>query len=138
MILIFFGKFISYHFYVSFFFLKISFFSSKNLFFIIVWYCTCRLYTISVENVETDSMSYGIPWPYDSTKSNVLEDLANTDLEDKDLYDDDRCNFLSDFNPELSQLNQDFHPRYKLVLILTRNCHNLTRIFTPGINWFWF
>ena len=25
--------------------------------------------------------------------------------------------------------------RYKLGLILTRNCHNLTRIFTPGINW---
>ena len=40
----------------------------------------------------------------------------------------------SDFNPELSQLNQDFYPRYKLGLILTRNCHNLTRIFTPGIN----
>ena len=36
--------------------------------------------------------------------------------------------------PELSQLNQDFHPRYKLGLILTRNCHNLTRIFTPGRN----
>ena len=36
--------------------------------------------------------------------------------------------------PELSQLNQDFYPRYKLGLILTRNCHNLTRIFTPGIN----
>jgi hypothetical protein len=25
--------------------------------------------------------------------------------------------------------------RYKLGLILPRNCHNLTRIFTPGINW---
>ena len=25
--------------------------------------------------------------------------------------------------------------RYKLGLILTRNFHNLTRIFTPGINW---
>ena len=36
------------------------------------------------------------------------------------------------FNQEPSQLNQDFHPRYKLGLILTRNCHNLTRIFSPG------
>ena len=25
--------------------------------------------------------------------------------------------------------------RYKLGLIFTQNCHNLTRIFTPGINW---
>ena len=33
-----------------------------------------------------------------------------------------------DCNPELSQLNQDFYPRYKLGLSLTRNCHNLTRI----------
>ena len=24
---------------------------------------------------------------------------------------------------------------YNLGLILTQNCHNLTRIFTPGINW---
>jgi hypothetical protein len=39
------------------------------------------------------------------------------------------------FNPELSQLNQHFYPRYKLGLISTRNCHNLTSIFTPGINW---
>ena len=38
----------------------------------------------------------------------------------------------SDFTPELSQLNQDFYPRYKLGLILPRNCHNLARIFTPG------
>ena len=39
----------------------------------------------------------------------------------------------SNFTPELSQLNQDFHPRYTLGLILPRNCHNLTRISTPGI-----
>jgi hypothetical protein len=40
----------------------------------------------------------------------------------------------SNFNPELSQLNQDFYHRYKLGLILTRNCHNLTRIFTPDMS----
>ena len=28
----------------------------------------------------------------------------------------------------------DSRQRYKLGLMLTRNCHNLTRIFTPGIN----
>ena len=39
----------------------------------------------------------------------------------------------SAFNPELTQLNQDFHNRYKLGLILPRNCHNLTRIFSLGI-----
>ena len=35
-----------------------------------------------------------------------------------------------------SLLNQYFYPRYKLGLTITRNCHNLTRIFTftPGIN----
>ena len=37
----------------------------------------------------------------------------------------------SNFTPELSQLNQDFYHRYKLGMILTRNCHNLTRIFSP-------
>ena len=42
---------------------------------------------------------------------------------------------LTNFTPELSQLNQDFYPRYKLGLTLPRNCRNLTRIFTPGINW---
>ena len=34
----------------------------------------------------------------------------------------------SDSTPELSQLNQDFYPRYKLCRTLPRNCHNLTRI----------
>ena len=58
------------------------------------------------------------------------------------------------FTPDLSSvlIQQDYIPilidvlgisdnviqrLYKcyIILILTRNCHNLTRIFTPGINW---
>ena len=36
--------------------------------------------------------------------------------------------------PELSQLNQYFHPRYILGLLLPQNCHNLTRISTHSIH----
>ena len=35
------------------------------------------------------------------------------------------------FNPKWSQLNQDFNPKVSPGVILTRNGHNLTRIFIP-------
>ena len=35
--------------------------------------------------------------------------------------------------PELSQLNQDLPPRYKLGLFLPRNCHKFTRTASAGL-----
>ena len=61
-------------------------------------------------------------------RSMILEQLS----EDRERLSVSRLNSRSNFTPEVSQLNQDFHPRYKLGLTLPRKCHNLTRISTPS------